>query len=104
MFLASPLRRLLQDPGAIVQPYVQQGMTVLEPGPGMGFFTVELARRVGSSGRVVAVDVQPRMIAGLKRRLARVGLLERVEARIAPADSLGLADLRGEVDSTLAGK
>lgn len=102
--LASPLRRLLQDPGAIVQPYVQQGMTVLEPGPGMGFFTVELARRVGSSGRVVAVDVQPRMIAGLKRRLARVGLLERVEARIAPADSLGLADLRGEVDFTLAGK
>jgi tRNA A58 N-methylase Trm61 len=65
--LASPLRRLLQDPGAIVQPYVQHGMTVLEPGPGMCFFTLELARRVGPSGRVVAVDVQPRMIAGLKR-------------------------------------
>jgi hypothetical protein len=42
------------------------------------------------------------MIAGLKRRLAKVGLLERVEAGVAPADSLGLVDLRGEVDFTLA--
>ena len=100
--LASPLRRLLQDPAAVVEPYVQPGMTVLEPGPGMGFFTLELARKVGSTGRVVAVDVQPRMIAGLKRRIAKAGLLERVEARTAPTDSLGLADLRGKVDFTLA--
>ena len=70
-FLASPLRRLLQDPVAITKPYVREGMTVLEPGPGMGFFTLEMARQVGASGRVVAVDVQPRMIAGLKRRLAK---------------------------------
>jgi predicted O-methyltransferase YrrM len=60
---------------------------VLEPGPGMGSFTLELARRVGPNGRVIAVDVQPRMIAGLKRRLAKAGLLERVDARIAPPDS-----------------
>jgi ubiquinone/menaquinone biosynthesis C-methylase UbiE len=37
-------------------------MTVLEPGPGMGFFTLELARRVGAPGRVIAVDIQPKMI------------------------------------------
>ncbi|HUO25316.1 MAG TPA: methyltransferase domain-containing protein [Candidatus Aquilonibacter sp.] len=101
-FLASPLRRLMQDPGTIVEPYVQPGMTVLEPGPGMGFFTLELARRVGTKGRLVAVDVQPRMIAGLKRRLRKAGLLERVEARLATADSLGVPDLQGKVDFTLA--
>ena len=100
--LASPLRRLLEDPVAVVQPYVREGMTVLEPGPGMGFFTLEMARRVGASGRVVAVDVQPRMIAGLKRRLAKAGLLERTDARLAPSDSLGLQDLRGKVDFALA--
>ena len=99
--LASPLRRLMQDPAAIVQPYVRQGMTVLEPGPGMGFFTLELARRVGPNGRVVAVDIQRRMISGLKRRLARAGLLERVEARVATTDSLGLTDLNGRVDFAL---
>jgi cyclopropane fatty-acyl-phospholipid synthase-like methyltransferase len=101
-FLASPLRRLVQDPAAIVKPYVREGMTVLEPGPGMGFFTRELARAVGAGGRVVAVDVQPRMIAGLKRRLAKAGLLERTDARLAPSDSLGLQDLQGKVDFVLA--
>jgi len=100
--LASPLRRLLQDPVAITKPYIREGMTVLEPGPGMGFFTREMARQVGASGRVVAVDVQPRMIAGLKRRLARAGLLERTEARLAPPDSLGVQDLQGKVDFVLA--
>jgi SAM-dependent methyltransferase len=100
--LASPVRRLLQNPVAILKPYVREGMTVLEPGPGMGFFTLEMARQVGSSGRVVAVDVQPRMIAGLKRRLAKAGLLERTDARVAPSDSLGLQDLHDKVDFALA--
>ena len=100
--LASPIRRWFQDPAATIQPYVRPGMTVLEPGPGMGFFTRELARQVGPRGRVIAVDVQPRMIAGLKRRLAKAGLSDRVDARIASSDSLGVFDLRGQVDFTLA--
>jgi SAM-dependent methyltransferase len=100
--LASPLRRLLQDPAAIVGPYVCEGMTVLEPGPGMGFFTLEMARRVGPSGRVVAVDVQPRMLTGLMRRVGKAGLAPRVDVRLAQADSMGLQDLAGTVDFTLA--
>ena len=52
--LASPLRRLIQDPRSLLAPYVHPGMTVLEPGPGMGFFTLELARLVGPAGRVIA--------------------------------------------------
>jgi SAM-dependent methyltransferase len=100
--LASPIRRLLQDPEKVLAPYVHEGMTVLEPGPGMGFFTLPLARRVGASGRVVAVDIQPRMIAGLKRRVARAGLLSRVDARVVAADTMGLSDLAGAVDFTLA--
>ncbi len=99
--LASPIRRLLEDPSKVLAPYVAEGMTVLEPGPGMGFFTLELARRVGPSGRVVAVDVQPKMIAGLKRRAKRAGLGERVETRLAAPDSLGVADLAGAVDFAL---
>ncbi len=68
----------------------------------MGFFTVELARLVGSSGRVVAVDVQPRMILGLRRRMAKAGLLDRVDARLVGAGSLGVKDLAGRVDFALA--
>jgi SAM-dependent methyltransferase len=89
------------DPAKIVFPYVREGMTVLEPGPGMGFFTVELARLVGASGRVVVVDIQPKMLAGLKRRLAKRGLLERADARLVMPGSMSLHDLSGRIDFAL---
>ena len=101
-FLISPLRRLQVNPTNFLSPFVRQGMTVLEPGPGMGFFTVDLARLVGPKGRVVAVDVQPKMIRKLKRRVAKAGLERRVEARLVATDSMGISDLRGTVDFVLA--
>jgi ubiquinone/menaquinone biosynthesis C-methylase UbiE len=100
--LASPIRRLVQDPAKTLAPYVREGMTVVEVGPGMGFFTIELARRVGDSGRVVVVDIQSKMLEGLKRRVARAGLLERVHVRLVEPDSMGLADLSGAVDLVVA--
>jgi len=75
--LASPLRKLTGDPARLLTPFVRAGMMALEPGPAMGFFTLELARLVGPQGRVVAVDVQPKMIAGLRRRAARAGVADR---------------------------
>ncbi len=100
--LASPVRRLMHDPRKILSPFVREGMKALEPGPGMGFFTLELARLVGPSGRVVAVDVQPKMLEGLKRRAAKAGLLDRIEARAASSNSLSVADLAGQIDFALA--
>ena len=100
--LANPLRRLFQDPTKILSPYVRLGMTVLEPGSGMGFFTLELARLVGPEGRVVAVDIQPKMLASLNRRAARAGLSGRVETRVAAPHSMGVSDLGGSVDLVLA--
>ena len=100
--LVNPLRRLVQDPKAILAPYLRPGLTVVEPGPGMGFFTLELARGVGPSGHVVAVDVQPRMLAALTRRAHRAGLADRIEARLAAPDGLGLSALEGRVDLVVA--
>jgi len=48
---------------------------VLELGPGPGAFTVEAARRAGPQGRLIAVDIQPRMIAQVEARV-RQGYLE----------------------------
>jgi SAM-dependent methyltransferase len=100
--LVSPLRRLWQPPDKILAPFVGEGMTVLEPGCGMGFFTLDLARIVGPKGRVVAVDLQARMLAGLRRRAARAGLLDRIDVRLAQPNRLGTADLAGQVDVALA--
>jgi len=100
--LASPIRKLWQNPHAMLAPYVSEGMTVLEPGPGMGFFTLELARLVGPAGRVIAVDVQSRMLTALRRRASRAGLAGRIETRQVSDDALGVADLAGRVDFVLA--
>jgi ubiquinone/menaquinone biosynthesis C-methylase UbiE len=100
--LASPVRRLWYDATTVVGPYVREGMTVLEPGPGMGFFTLELARLAGPSGHIVAVDIQPKMLASLRRRVARAGLEDRIDVRMAAAVSMGVADLAGTVDFVLA--
>jgi ubiquinone/menaquinone biosynthesis C-methylase UbiE len=99
--LASPLRRIRHSPSAILSPYIHAGMTVLEPGPGMGFFTLPLARDVGPSGRVVAVDIQPRMLAALRKRAVKAGLSDRMDLRLTGAGTLGVSDLAGAVDFAL---
>src|SRR5689334_21608462 len=93
MLMVSPIRRWFEDPEKLLRPYVREGMTILEPGPGMGFFTLPMARMLGDSGRIIAVDVQPKMLAGLRRRAKRAGLLARIELRQAQRDSMGVADL-----------
>jgi ubiquinone/menaquinone biosynthesis C-methylase UbiE len=53
---------------------VRPGQTVVDLGAGSGYFTVRLAPRVGPTGRVIAVDIQPEMIARLRERLQREGI------------------------------
>ena len=101
-FLLNPFRRLGQDPRKLLEAYVREGMRVLEPGPGMGFFTLELLRMVGNSGCVIAVDIQPKMLAKLERRATKAGLRDRLNARLVSADSMNIEDLHGSVDFILA--
>lgn len=101
-FLASPVRRWMMNPQEVIGPYVRPGFTVLEPGPGMGFFTLPIAELVGKSGRVVAIDLQPKMIGGLRHRAEKAKLIDRIDARVASANSLSAGDLAGTVDLTLA--
>jgi SAM-dependent methyltransferase len=100
--LTCPLRRFQYDPATLLASHVREGMTVLEPGPGMGFFTLELARKVGGAGRVIVLDIQQRMLDGLRRRAARARLLGRIEARLTRPDTLGIEDLAGTIDFVLA--
>ncbi len=96
--LLAPMRRLHENPRSLLAPHVREGMRVLEPGPGMGFFTLELARLVGPRGRVVAVDLQERMLAALRRRAGRAGLADRIETRVCEPGDLGVGDLAGTID------
>jgi len=100
--LINPIRRFRHNPRRILAPHIKDGMTVLEPGPGMGFFTIEATRMVGPSGRVVAIEVQKKMIDSLRRRLERRHLSSRTDLRLAQPNEMGTADLKNRVDFVLA--
>ena len=53
---------------------VKPGATVADIGAGPGFYTVRLARAVGESGRVYAVDISASTVRELRSRVQREGL------------------------------
>lgn len=53
---------------------IREGMTVADVGAGVGYFTVRLGRRVGPTGKVYAIDVQPEMLSIMKQRAAKANL------------------------------
>ena len=100
--LASPLRKLGEDPDAILAPWVAPGMTALDVGCAMGFYSLPLARMVGDEGRVICADIQARMLAKLEKRARRRKLDRIIETRQCSQEDLGLDDLEGSVDLALA--
>jgi ubiquinone/menaquinone biosynthesis C-methylase UbiE len=56
-----------------------EGETVLEIGFGTGRSVLALARCVGESGKVYAIDISPRMLESTLAKVARSGHAKRVE-------------------------
>ena len=100
--IASPLRKLGENPEKILGPIVKPGMTAVDFGSAMGFFSLPLARLVGDRGRVVCVDLQRRMLTTLQKRAQRKGLDQIIETRECSREDLGVDDLSGQVDVALA--
>jgi ubiquinone/menaquinone biosynthesis C-methylase UbiE len=57
---------------------VKPGQVVCDIGCGNGFYTLQLARMVGPSGKVLAVDIQPEMLHLLEERAKEEGI-ENIE-------------------------
>ena len=53
---------------------IGRGMVVADVGAGVGYFSLRIARRVESTGRVLAVDVQSEMLELLRKNKEREGL------------------------------
>lgn len=86
----NPLRRLLHNPEKIFRDYLDQGMTALDIGCGMGYFSIAMAQMVGDSGHVIAVDIQQKMLDIVGARAKKAGVAHRIQLHNSREDSLGL--------------
>ncbi len=90
--LDNSIRRWLQNPRKILGPYIKEGMTVLDVGCGPGFFTIEMARMVGKSGRAIAADMQEGMLQKVKEKIKRTELEERILLHKCGENNIGVSE------------
>ncbi|MRR10015.1 class I SAM-dependent methyltransferase [bacterium] len=93
------LRRHFQDPSRILSGHVAEGATVLDIGPGQGYFSIPMARMAGTRGRVIAADIQRPMLSRLQAKARAAGVADRIEARLLTGAE---TDLGAPLDFALA--
>lgn len=97
--LDSRARKWLQNPSNILNGRVREGMVVLELGCGAGFFTTEIARMVGKSGKVIAADLQEGMLDIVRKKIDGTDIESRIELHKCEERKIGVAE---KVDLVLA--
>jgi len=88
--LDARLRRLVHKPERIVSEYLSPGDTAIDIGAGSGFFTIPMARIAGDTGRVIAVDLQQKMLDKVQRSARRAGLERRIQFHRCLSATIGL--------------
>lgn len=97
--LDTKIRRLLQNPRKILRNYIKEGMTALDVGCGPGYFSVEMARMVGETGRVIAADLQEGMLQKFKKKIQRTEIEKRITLHKCEENKIGISE---NVDFVLA--
>jgi ubiquinone/menaquinone biosynthesis C-methylase UbiE len=95
----NPSRQFLHDPYAILRPHLREGMTTIDLGCGMGYFSRAMAKIVGDAGTVISVDLQKEMLAITRKRAEKDGVARRIRFLLAKDDDVGFT---GQVDFSLA--
>ncbi|MBN2011209.1 class I SAM-dependent methyltransferase [candidate division KSB1 bacterium] len=90
--LDNRFRRWLQNPFRILKPFIEEGMTVLDVGCGPGFFTIDMAKLVGASGRVIAADLQTGMLDKVRKKFHGTMLESRIRLHQCEADIIGIIE------------
>ena len=56
------IRTFFQNTDVILKPYMKSGITALDVGCGMGYFSIHMAKYIGEEGKVISVDIQKEML------------------------------------------
>jgi ubiquinone/menaquinone biosynthesis C-methylase UbiE len=86
------LRRYVQDPYKILKPYIKPGMTILDVGPGQGYFTIPLVKLSGENGKVIAADLRPSMLEAIRRRAVKADVEKSITLLQAMMDKIGVTE------------
>ncbi len=86
----NPLRYLVTPPKKILKPYLKKGMTFVDFGCGMGFFSINAAKIVGTSGKVISLDIQAKMLEILQKRARRNKVDHIITTHLAQPDNINL--------------
>jgi ubiquinone/menaquinone biosynthesis C-methylase UbiE len=97
--LDNSVRKLVHKPHRILETYISKGMTVLDLGCGPGFFTIDMAKLVGETGRIIAADLQQGMLDKVAAKIIGTDLDQRIELHKCQEDSIGISQ---KVDFILA--
>ncbi len=85
---------MFSDPAANLAKFgLTDGMKVVDLGAGSGFYSIETAKKVGSGGRVYAVDVQKDLLERL-RTVASANGVRNIEVVWGNAEKIGGTKLR----------
>jgi ubiquinone/menaquinone biosynthesis C-methylase UbiE len=97
--LDNPVRRFIHNPQRLLRPYIDKGMTVLDLGCGPGFFSIEIAKMLADSGKVIAADLQEGMLEIISKKIKGKELEQRIELHKCEDTKIGIAE---NVDFVLA--
>jgi len=86
----NPLRKLIHNPKKMFKEYVKEGMTVMDIGCGLGFFSIGLAKIVRKKGKVYSVDLQKGMLDRLMKRAGKANVADIIETHKCSADTIGM--------------
>ena len=88
----NPLRRIFHNPEKIFTPYLNEGMTAIDIGCGMGYFSIGMARIVGKTGKIISVDLQQKMLDTLIKRAKKAGVSSLITASLCSENDIGISE------------
>jgi ubiquinone/menaquinone biosynthesis C-methylase UbiE len=68
--LDSKFRKIFHNPNKILKPFISKNITALDIGCGPGVFSIEIAKLLEGTGKVICVDMQEGMLEIIKNKIS----------------------------------
>src|SRR5215510_8075415 len=90
--LDSGFRKLFHNPNKILKPYIKKGITALDIGCGPGVFSIEIAKLLENTGKVISVDMQEGMLDIIKNKISGTSLENRIFLHKCTQESINIEE------------